>query len=1194
MIRFSKPKSKSGKQLFDPKTGRSLNRGSSGGSRPTPPPAQTNAQRNIIFEKFRSGEITRGQAIGQVQGSSARASFEARLQQAQQQAQILAQQQEQARIKATKLKLTQAEAEKARITKQRDIIIARGAREKIRNSRDIKTDNELKITEWSKGANTVRKVEDLTTGITRYTSFGTGRGGGSVRQTGGVVESGFTAKQIKDKKKFKQFQDALKPIRLPAGFAFVKDKLGNIVNIDDMKRGINIELSQLPNITKAYMFFPILKEIFKPKTFKELIASIPKQQRELTFWEKFSPKKVNNFVYRRRYAFYKNNYGGKLSYNEFIKEQFKAPNKDFQKTAEGQKIVKALGKSINDQIQNPSSYGTTTRLSALLSAGGAAGLPTAGIMLFGAGYYSTLGLAKDVSRTPLPKNFKGIAKVVAVNFGIGAVQGLMYGLAFGAGTKILTKLGRPLINLTFKPALAKTISMSTQLAIQRGFSILGINYVTKLAGQSASNIKNIVVGDKLSGITGLSGSVGALVGFAIPAIAIKVMSRKPKKKVEIEKQIKEIEGFRRGSLNAAYLKAKNAQFKDPSRGVFVSRGSAKKLNKDIITGLYKVARNKGISRAELIEGSYYVQKFKVKSDVPKYEALLKILKARLRGKTIKIKSVSKYFTFERQGIVIAKQGKNGIVKAFAIEFNKVGNKISNVGFKTAVGSDKITAIKIYKKGKFVEGKPLRVKLEDVFLVKNKIETRVPINKNMVKILNTLETRKVFLNNKKISRNQLISLKNAIKADFKTSKNNNIANVLRKIYKDKRYTSKSGVTNTIRIQRIRDRVKIIPSNKKSFINFKINPKGQFVEIGYTKLRIPSIKKLKVTGKAIIKPKVVRRVVKKVVIRKPVKLKNVNKQIRETKILANRNKRIEIKRSMPLKKIKQVERAVKSIQSIIRPATKQLKVNRKLSISVLSNLLKSISLLLPLVSSKNTQLLRSIQENLKTSLSIQRNDAVTATGQKKIQALQSMAITALRRITKTKIIIPKMPRIIGGRPRPPKPVEKKKPPITPQFKLSKGFKRRKLAKAQPTFFVKIKRRGKIVNLNPKPLTQRDAKDFLAYSIDNGLERSAWFEPLGRKKTAVKLPAKMAGYFTKNSKKLRPFKIRVGKKKSIRNGYIEKRKHILDTRREKAQMRVARRKTKRRTPKRKPSTAMQKQRLRNLAKARAKLRRMRQKRR
>jgi hypothetical protein len=188
---------------------------------------------------------------------------------------------------------------------------------------------------------------------------------------------------------------------------------------------------------------------------------------------------------------------------------------------------------------------------------------------------------------------------------------------------------------------------------------------------------------------------------------------------------------------------------------------------------------------------------------------------------------------------------------------------------------------------------------------------------------------------------------------------------------------------------------------------------------------------------------------------------------------------------------------------------------------------------------------------------------------------------------------------------RPSARSKPKLTKKLpvaiRLQEGFKRKTLSKKQETFYIKIKRRGKIVNLTPRPLTQRDAKDFLAYSIDNGLERSAWFEPLGRTKKAVKLPAKMVGYFSKNRRKLRPFKVRVGKRRAIRNGYIERSRFGIDTKREKLQMKSTRRKARRKAPKKttkrkiikraKPKksrslSARKKSKSGNLAKARAKL--------
>ena len=119
----------------------------------------------------------------------------------------------------------------------------------------------------------------------------------------------------------------------------------------------------------------------------------------------------------------------------------------------------------------------------------------------------------------------------------------------------------------------------------------------------------------------------------------------------------------------------------------------------------------------------------------------------------------------------------------------------------------------------------------------------------------------------------------------------------------------------------------------------------------------------------------------------------------------------------------------------------------------------------------------------------------------------------------------------------------------------FTKKKLSKAVPGFYVKIKRYGKIVNLTPKPLELREAKSFLAYTLDNTLSRSAWLEPMGKSKTVVSIPPKMKKYFSKNSKKFRSWKVRLGKKKGIRMGYIERAKYSLDRPTERTQIKRAR---------------------------------------
>ncbi len=185
------------------------------------------------------------------------------------------------------------------------------------------------------------------------------------------------------------------------------------------------------------------------------------------------------------------------------------------------------------------------------------------------------------------------------------------------------------------------------------------------------------------------------------------------------------------------------------------------------------------------------------------------------------------------------------------------------------------------------------------------------------------------------------------------------------------------------------------------------------------------------------------------------------------------------------------------------------------------------------------------------------------------------------------VPKRKRIKRPTPRVPTPKTTKRPTKRPPAKrsrvvkhvkkpsiriaLPKGFKRITLRNPQSVYFVKMKKRGKIVNLSPRRMRLKEAKDFLAYRIDNGLSRSAWFEPMGRSKIVIDLPSYMNGYFKKTSRKLRPYKIKTGKKKEIRQGYIEKKKYFSDSLRERKQLSLLQRKRlakkKRKIVKRKP---------------------------
>lgn len=871
------------------------------------------------------------------------------------------------------------------------------------------------------------------------------------------------------KLKYDLFQTSLKNLTLPSNYSFNYEK-GQIVSINDKNRGVDLELSQLPSVTKGYLFNPLLKNAYKTDL-KSYIKSIPKLTVKLPTKLKtyFLPDKWSNFVLSTQYAFYVNNYNGKLSKTEFKNARWKVLDSNYANTDEGKKIVKALNKSLNDQIQNPDKYGTSQRITGLLAATGISGLPTAGMIVLGSTYRGTLGLAKDVSKNPLPKNFNLIAKSVAKNFGLGAVQGLLYGLAFSGGAKFLTKIGRPLLKVGFL-SKAPLVTKGIQEAIRRGFSIMGANYVSKLAGRSTFNIKNITVGDKELGFTGLAGDIGSLVGFALPSAIKKIVKRKKvKKQIEIRKEIEQLEKLRQGQINQAYIKAKVAPIK--TKAAYKSAGLVKtKLNKNAIKILTKEAAKRGITKQQLLDSSVYVQSVRVKSDVPKTEAILKILKGSLKNKKIKINKVKSYYEFKRYGVAFSQQSSSGAVKTFAIEFNYKGGKVSNIGFKTGVGVGQFAKVKVFKKAKTVKGKPIRAKLQDVYVVKNKFETDVPNKEGLVKTLNQLKIKKVFLNNKKLSNSEIIRLDKALKKDFALSKKSNLENVLKSLYKNKAVTGTAGYTNSLKIKRTKNGVKLIPSTKKAPVGFKIFPKGQYIEVGYSKLKIPTKTKIKVISPK-IKPKTITKTIKKIPSKKDI----IQSAPYKPKTITNPKKSltITVKKTATKIQIQKIERAVKSIQTITKPITRTVKVNKVIPKSIVKTLLVRIGVLLPLVSSKNKQALRAIQSNLKASLNLQGIKQINQSALKQIKATQNIIAKQLKNISMAKAspITIQTTKITQTK----KKTTKKTPAIaTPKkTKITKKTTPKKLYQG----YISAISSGKI---NKLPLTKGRAFDLAAYTI------------------------------------------------------------------------------------------------------------------
>lgn len=157
-------------------------------------------------------------------------------------------------------------------------------------------------------------------------------------------------------------------------------------------------------------------------------------------------------------------------------------------------------------------------------------------------------------------------------------------------------------------------------------------------------------------------------------------------------------------------------------------------------------------------------------------------------------------------------------------------------------------------------------------------------------------------------------------------------------------------------------------------------------------------------------------------------------------------------------------------------------------------------------------------------------------------------------------------------------KKKKVFIPRIK---GEKSRRISDSKTgNYYIVEKRRGKLVRLRQTAAPINEARDYLAYKVDNNLSRTAYLIPAGPKAKVSKVPKNIKGYYSKVSRKLRPYKIRYGKKKQLLNGFIEKNKYISDTRQEKAQLKTLRKKA----PKRKITAAQRKVLIQRLKKARA----------
>lgn len=135
--------------------------------------------------------------------------------------------------------------------------------------------------------------------------------------------------------------------------------------------------------------------------------------------------------------------------------------------------------------------------------------------------------------------------------------------------------------------------------------------------------------------------------------------------------------------------------------------------------------------------------------------------------------------------------------------------------------------------------------------------------------------------------------------------------------------------------------------------------------------------------------------------------------------------------------------------------------------------------------------------------------------------------------------------------------KKPAAAKSIKTSTTKKRKVSRKPKIGYAVYEKRAGKFVKLKGLPLTKSQAKDRLAYRLDNKISRTAKIVPIKKVKKLGSLPKSQKGYFNKYKSNLRNYKVVRGKKVKTPLTFIEKKgKGVINTLGEKRQLALNRR--------------------------------------
>jgi len=590
-----------------------------------------------------------------------------------------------------------------------------------------------------------------------------------------------------------------------------------------------------------------------------------------------------------------------------------------------------------------------------------------------------------------------------------------------------------------------------------------------------------------------------------------VSNKKIKTSSQLDDVIKKLEKLRQGKLNAIYLKAKNAQFADKTFGTVKSIGTGKQVPVKTLKKLVNSVSNKGITTAQLSSGSYYVQSIKIASDEPLLKVFIANLKRVSKGKKIlNVKGIPKFYEFKRYGIVTSRLD-NGVAKAFAIEFNRVGGVVSHISFKTGVSVDKYPLVKLYNKVKAVKGSGIRVRLKDIYVSKDKLISTTKASKNVVKTINSLENKKVLIEGIPLKKRQILNLKSAIIDDFRLGSNKNAGTFIKKLYKNNIISGKSGVTNTVRFEKTSgDVIKIVLKSKKS-VGLRFSNKGDFFELAVSKFKIPTSiapKKIFTIGKSVKAKTTINKNIEKAI--RIVKTKTVNNKIPSKLKLVS-------KQSLNTKQIQTLERSIKNVQQITKPIMRSSKLSKPLGVVKTRTIVRSLSIVIPLLSIKSAMKLNQISSTLQKLETITSLKSLSALQLKSITSLQSVLVTPLKTIS---IILPTIISRPSGIPTTKKIPSKIIIPLVSTKRITTKKSNRKKPTKQYGYKTAKLYNNRLSTLNELPLSKERAFDLVAYSLLKSRSVSGKIKKSSKKvtlRTLNRSPSNIpAGYFKRNRNK------------------------------------------------------------------------------